>query len=83
MKVELIDSRREKIITPSELQTGQVAVVIQAPSIDDGHYIGTIVIRHQRLIIPLGIAYQCWYSSEMHPDWRFRLLEPGEKLVIK
>lgn len=72
------------LIVLKDLKDGQIAEIIVGPN---SIYLNTIVQRYENILISVGQASKMSWSNIFNitstDHWRLRVLEEGEKIIIK
>ena len=77
--IEIKTENTENIITMSEMEPGQVGVIVDDAY--NGHYVlRTYAINHFE-VMDLNIANRCW-ATELCP-LKVRLLNPDESVIVE
>ncbi len=78
--IELVKQEKSKGIWIGDMKDGDIGVVVSCLL---ECYLGRIVQRHYDKLITIGMAHQYWaFISKLPSDFRVRLLEKGDTLIV-
>lgn len=83
----MVELEREEFIPYiklKDLKDGQIAEIISGPQ---PFHPGTIVQRYKDILLPIGLisgrAWTSLFDCSAKDTWKLRVLEEGEKIIIK
>lgn len=78
--IELVKKERPERIWVGSMEDGDVGVIVSHMS---SYYLGRIVQKHGDSLVSIGMQHNHgWNPIRTSPDFRVRLLEKGEMLIV-
>ena len=79
-----LERKETSYIKLKDLKDGQIAEIIEGP---ESKYLNIIIQRYKDILISVGqasgLSWSYIFNTTSTDTWRLRVLEEGEKIIIK